>query len=274
MTGDEATIDLAQAALLVAQIENPALETRPYLHMLDALARRVRALLALPEPASQPVLPPEVEPFEVLVALNRVLFEEEGFRGNKQHYYAPANSFLNHVLEAHTGIPITLSILYMEVGRRVGIQVDGIALPYHFVTRCTLPQRTLYIDAFDQGKFLTEQDCRQLVRSVGKVRFHRQWLEPVSHRHILVRMLNNLKHIYIHEEDYPRALACCERLVLLMPHIAGELRDRGLIHLQLTHYSRALHDLLKYLDMSPEASDRFEILNQVKSIRQTLAMLN
>jgi regulator of sirC expression with transglutaminase-like and TPR domain len=273
---DDAAIDLAQAALLIACIEYPDLDMAYYLAQLDALARRVRAELALPGPDVLPELLREIEPLAVINALNEVLFRQERFRGNQEDYYNPANSFLNKVLEEHTGIPISLSVLYMEVSRRVGLPLDGIGLPFHFMVRCCLPESCIYIDAFDDGKLLSEQECRERIYQAagGKVKIYARWFEPVSHKQLLSRMLLNLKHIYLHQEAYARMIAVCDRLLLLDPRSATEWRDRGMIHLQLKQYGRALRDLRTYMELAPQAQDRDEILGHIKTIRQMIAMMN
>ena len=274
--GNDASIDLAQAALLIASIEYPDLDMTYYLNQLDALARRVRMLLELPGEE----LPAQPDPLPTLHAINHVLFAEEHFHGNQADYMNAENSFFNCVLEQRTGIPITLSLLYIEVARRVGLQIDGIGLPYHFMVRCRLPEHLIYIDPFEEGIFLSEEECRERIRTMtghtteGKSKLHAHWFTPVSARQFLYRMLNNLKQVYLRNDDYVRGLTISNLMVILMPRIASERKDRGLIHLQLKHYARALHDLMAYLELAPKARDRYEILNQVKSIRLIMSMLN
>lgn len=277
LAGEDIAIDLAQAALLIASIEYPNLDMAHYMSQLDALARRVRTLLSLPDHDILPQLPPDTDPFAVLDALNQVLFVEEQFQGNLTDYHNPDNSFLNRVLDLHTGIPITLSLLYIEVARRVGIQIDGIGLPYHFVVSYRLPDERIYIDPFEGGQFMTEQECHNLVRRLMRnkaARLHAHWFEPVTHRQLLMRVLNNLKQIYIDKEEYQRALPVCDMMIMLAPQLPFEHRDRGILYLQLKRYSRALHDLTTYLEMAPDAKDRDEILEHIKTIRQIIAMLN
>ena len=275
IAGEDATIDLAQAALLIASTKYANLDTEHYLAQLDALARRVRSLLALPDVGLP--LPSDLDPRTVLDALNVVLFDEEHFHGNVADYYNPNNSFLNKVLDDHTGIPITLSLLYMEVAKRVGIQIDGVGLPYHFVVCYLSPKGPVYIDPFDEGQLLSEADCANLIRRLAhnsKLKLHTHWFEPLTHKQILSRMLNNLKQIYINAEEFENALVICDLKLLLTPDIPTEVCDRGLLHLQLKHYARALHDLKTYLNLSPQAKDRYEIMNHIKSIRQIMAMMN
>ncbi len=274
VAGEDTAIDIAKAALLIATIEYPDLDATHYLAQLDALAHRVRGVLGLQ--TSNTHILEEIAPLSVIDAMNRVLFEEEHFRGNESDYYNQANSFLNKVLEDHIGIPISLSLLYMEVGKRIGLHIDGIGLPFHFVVRYSLPTEILYIDPFERGLLLTEQDCRDRIRimSGGKTRLPRHIFEPVSNRQLLVRLLGNLKHIYLRNEDYNNALTICDYILLLIPDSARELRDRGTIHLQLKHYARALHDMKAYLELEPRAEDRYEIQNHIRLTQQIMAMMN
>jgi regulator of sirC expression with transglutaminase-like and TPR domain len=179
-------------------------------------------------------------------------------------------------MEKHAGIPITLALLYIEVGRRVGITIEGVGIPWHFMVRYSLPQEIVYIDVFNQGRFMNERECRDMIRAMaqGRIRMHTEWFEPVAPRHFLFRILNNLKHIYVQNEDHERTLAICELMVTLMPDHGAERRNRGIAHLHLKHYARALHDFLAYIELSPEATDREEILRYIKIVRQALAQLN
>ncbi|GCE13696.1 SirB1 family protein [Tengunoibacter tsumagoiensis] len=276
IAGEDGAIDLAQAALLIASIEYPGLDITHIQAQLDALARRVRIMLALPSPDQLPDLPADVDPLNVLAVMNQVLRSEEGFHGNPEEYYTPDNSFLNKVLENHTGIPVTLALLYIEVGKRVGIRLEGIGLPYHFMVGYKLPDQMIYLDPYTDSSFLTAQQCLERIRLLAKrrIKIHPRWFEPVTHRQLLLRLLNNLKKIYIDREDFPHALNISDFILMLIPDAALELRDRGHIHLQLKHYGRALHDLNTYLELSPQSSDRYEILNQIKSIRRFIAMMN
>jgi regulator of sirC expression with transglutaminase-like and TPR domain len=272
IAGEDAAIDLAWAALLIAKEEYLDLNIAYYMEKLDYLAQQVRGALGL-SGADTSHQPPQEQ---VLEAINRVLFDQEHFHGNAEDYYNPRNSFLNDVLERRTGIPISLSLLYMEVGRRVGVQIDGIGLPWQFVVRCNLPGEVIYIDPFEGGRLLSEQECRERVTRVlkGKVSFDPLWLEPVSHKQLLVRLLSNLKHIYFRKGDYVRALSTCDRILLLMPDSPIERRDRGAIHLQLKQYARALRDLVVYVELAPRASDTSKVKRQIREIRQLIAQMN
>ena len=275
VSGEDTSIDIAKAALLIATVEYPHLDTQRFLATLDALAYRVRVILKLPKAHVQ--LPETISPLSVIDAINKVLFEEEGFKGNESDYYNPDNSFLNKVLENHVGIPISLSLLYMEIGKRVGLLIEGVGLPFHFVVRCTLPTEILYIDPFEGGLLLSEQDCRERIRRIsrGKMnRLPRHFFEPVKPKQLLVRILGNLKGIYLNKEDYTKTLLVSEYILLLIPDAAREIRDRGIIHLQLKHYAKALHDLKAYLKLEPQADDRHEMQGHIKTIQQTIAMMN
>ncbi|HEY4032778.1 MAG TPA: transglutaminase-like domain-containing protein [Ktedonobacteraceae bacterium] len=276
LAGDDEAIDLVQAALLIASTQYPDLDIAYYTAQLDNLARRVRTELALPTPDLEPTLPEEIETPHVIEAMNKVLFEEEHFRGNREDYHNPNNSFLNKVLEEHTGIPITLCLIYAEVGKRVGIQIDGIGMPYHFLVRCQSPEGFIYIDPYEEGLQMSERSCRERFRQMAqhRIKFHAHWLEPFTRRHWLMRILNNLKRVYINQDDYDRALTTCDLLIMLNSRTAEEWRDRGLINLQLKRYSHAIKDLKTYTELAPEASDHHEILNYIKTAHQMLAMLN
>ncbi len=271
---EDTSIDLARAALLIAAEEYPELDIAYYLSLLEALAQRVR--LSLEENAkagSGPLSSPQMDALQVL---NSVLFEQEHFRGNRAHYNDPQNSFLNRVLERRLGIPLTLSLLYMEIGKRLGLHIEGIGMPFHFIVRCTIAEQTIYIDPYEKGRFLTEEDCRLRLMRVFKhaENLDPHWMEPLSHKQLLIRMLTNLKHIYIQQSDFQRALTACDRILLLDPTLPIERRDRGVIHFQLKYYARALRDLTAYLELAPQADDLHEVKQQIKLIRQMIAMMN
>lgn len=273
---DEAEIDLARSALLIAAEEYPNLDFALHLDRLDELAEQVRARMARLEmqPTSQPVTVNEC--FDVLHAMNGILFEQERFRGNRIDYYNPQNSFLNRVLERRLGIPLTLSLVYIEVGKRLGLRIAGVGMPFHFIVRCDFQNASIYIDPYEKGKFLSEQDCRDRLSQIFKNRadFDPSWLEPLSSRQLLTRMLINLKNIYIHKGDFARALMACDRILLLTPIEPLELRERGVVHFHLKQYSRAIHDLSKYLELVPSTEDAGEVRQQIKVIRQLMAMMN
>jgi len=270
--GEDDAIDLAYSALLIAKFIYPDLDIDAYKARLDALAQRVRVVFAANVTAEDEEWPA----LKMIYAINFVLFNEDGFHGNAANYYSADNSFFNRVLDERVGLPITLSLLYMEVAQRVDLPIYGVGLPYHFVVCCPLPDKKIYIDPFEHGMLMSEKMCRERIRNLsnGKVRLPRQVFEPISKRYLLLRLLSNLKHVYLNVEDYDHALIVYDFILILMPNLAKEYRDRGIIHYQLQHYGRAMRDMKRYVDLDPDAKDRYEILNHIKMIRETIARLN
>jgi regulator of sirC expression with transglutaminase-like and TPR domain len=268
----DAEIDLVEAALLIAAEEYPDLEVAAHRRALERLGDGARARVGEAAIGTRGGLGPR----RVVEALNRFLFDECGFRGNREAYYDPRNSFLNDVLTRRTGIPITLSLVYVEVGRRVGLPLFGIGFPGHFLVGCDAPEGRLLIDPFEHGRLLTEEDCiARLARLHGRsVPFARHYLAPIGPRAFLGRMLGNLKAIYLEREDHARALATVDRILLLYPDCAEERRDRGLLHLKLQAFSLAASDLEAYLAACPGAADRDQVGRYVATVRQILARLN
>lgn len=255
-------IELARAALLIAQEEYAYLEPERYLVRLDDLAAGARERLAGQD-----------EPYALVNRLSEYLFDEEGLQGNQADYYDPANSFLNEVLERRLGIPITLSVIYLEVGWRLGLPLRGVGLPGHFVVKYQAPEEEIVVDPFNRGIILSEAECRRLVAEAtgGSISFQRGQLAAVSKRQILARMLANLKLIYLNRRRYERALATVEYLLLVTAKPATELRDRGLIYLALGHLTPALADLEAYLMMAPNAADADTTRHSVDVLRRRLA---
>lgn len=257
-------IDLARAALLLARREYPSLAVEPYVERLDAIAAAVRARLA-----------GDASPQRAIEELNRQLFEVEGFRGNEREYYDPRNSYLNEVLERKLGIPITLSVAYMEVARRVGLPTVGVGLPGHFLVRAHTPEGDVLLDPFHGGKALTEADCQERLDRVygGLVRLEPPMLQPVSKRMILVRILNNLKTIYLTLGEFDRAYDVVQEILVLEPSSLPDLRDRGLLHYRQNRWPDALSDLRKYLMLAHDADDREQVKQAVRAIESIQAMI-
>jgi regulator of sirC expression with transglutaminase-like and TPR domain len=259
----EDEVDLARASLLVACDEYPELELDPYLQRLDTMAEAVRGRLgASPEAA--------------VAGLNRVLFEEEGFRGNTREYYDPRNSFLNDVLDRRTGIPITLSTVYIAVARRAGVTVHGVGLPGHFVVRVVAAGGDALVDPFNGGTVLTPQDCQDRLDRIygGRVRMGADMLAPCPPRSVLARTLRNLKAIYLKADDHERALRTAELLVLLNPGAMDEVRDRGLVLAALECYALAAADLEAYVQAAPQAPEAPELRARIAQLRHQAARLN
>jgi len=245
-------IDLAEAALWISAEESPGVDVERWLAHLDALAGELRPrLAALAERPGADLAR--------LEALRAFLFEEKGFRGNRDDYYDPANSLLDQVLARRVGIPITLAAVMMEVGRRLGVPLVGIGFPGHFLVRHAR-HPDLFLDPFAGGRLVTADDCRHLLdRMCFGLPFHPRLLRPVSHRCMLLRMLTNLRAIYLAAGEPARTLAVLDRILLLSPDDAVHLRERGLLRLRCGDVG-GMEDLALYLDVEPEAPDR-EALN-------------
>lgn len=239
--GPDHQIDLAEAALLIAQEEYPDLRIGDYLARLNELAATARRHMHY-----------GMSPDEQVERLNHFLFVEKGFVGNNERYYDARNSYLNEVLDRRTGIPITLSVVYCEVAKRLGLPVYGVSFPGHFLVKYA-GATDIIIDAFF-GEVIDQEECeRRLVGIYGpKARFDDRYLRPASTREILVRMLSNLKEVYVERHDAMRALSCVERILLLTPDSPTELRDRGILFQRLECFTAALRDLQRYLALSPE----------------------
>jgi regulator of sirC expression with transglutaminase-like and TPR domain len=261
---DDESIDLAVAALRIALIEYKRLDFSRWLAELDQLAVRARDLA------------PGTSDWALLYGLDAALFVEAGFHGNVNAYYDPRNSFLNDVLERRQGIPITLSVVYVEVARRLGLPVAGVSFPGHFLVAYFGDSRVEFIDAFNRGARLDERACRDLLaRSAGPdVAFSPEFVKPASRRQTLVRILNNLKAIYARKDDLVRAVAVMDRLLQIAPDAVGEYRDRGLALFQLGDAKRALHDLEAYVERSgrPEKGGDLELA--IAAARRSVAQLN
>ncbi len=233
-------IDLARAALAIAAEEYPGLTVPGYLTRLDALARGVEASTEGGDERG------------ILAALIDRLGRVEGFRGNRDDYGDPRNSFLNEVLDRRVGIPLSLSLVYMLVGRRVGRTKTGIAFPRPVLSRCDLDAGFVVLDAFDGGKQLSLEDCQHLLQIVQRgASFEREMLEPASHRSILFRMLANLKTAFLRTGEGGRALRTLERMLELAPEHAGLHRDRGLLLFELDRPDESLKELERYQDLAP-----------------------
>ena len=239
-------IDLGEAALLIAAQEYPQLALEPYLRRLDVLAERVNDRLSN-----------ETAPPIVLGELTRVLFHEEGLRGNEGAYYDPRNSFLNDVLDRKLGIPITLGVVVLEVGRRLGLPLEGLGFPGHFIVRYRGEAVSLLIDPFDKGRIRFEDQAQELLDRVyaGMVQLKPEFMRAVSRREILERMLRNLKGIYLNAKEDFRALGVIELLLVLRPEARGEVRDRGIMLARIGRYDEAIEQLEMYLDFAPGATD-------------------
>ena len=234
----EHDLDLARAALLVAKEQYPGLAVEQYLARLDQLAEEVKDRLA-----------DETAPLVVLEELTRTLYERHGFRGNRDSYYDPRNSFLNDVLDRRMGIPLTLGIVLLEVGWRLRLPVEGVNFPHHFLVRFQGDAMPLLIDPFDGGRARYEDEAQELLDRVygGKVRLQDSFLRRAGKRDILVRLLTNLKGVYLNEGDHARALGVVERLLILRPEGGDEQRARAALMARLGQRAEAIEQLRRWL---------------------------
>jgi regulator of sirC expression with transglutaminase-like and TPR domain len=274
----DADADLASAALLIARVDYPELDAARYLALLDFLGVEAHRRLAAAVPLAD--TPKDVDPalYAKIAALNEFLFEEMGFAGNETDYEDPRNSLLNEVLDRRTGIPITLSLVYMEVARRADLEMEGVNFPGHFLLRCRAPRaltyaRDLIIDPFHGGALLSRET---LARHSGD-----EALPRASKRQILFRMLTNLKRVYVRMQSFPQARFVADLLIAADPDAITELRDRGLLAYHLKDFSAALRDLQAYLKLIPsgeqdddERHDRERIWEHVKALHKRVAALN
>jgi len=258
-------VPLDEAALAIAAEEYPALDAADYLARLDDLGALVRRRSSESQRTAGR-----------LRALCDVLFGQLGFRGNEEAYYDPRNSFLNEVLERRLGIPISLSVLLMEVGRRVGIPLHGVGLPRHFMVKLQVEAGPeVFIDAFNGGALLSREECAS--RSRGGPRapaLDPRWFQAVTPRQLLFRMLQNLKQIYVKQGDDVRTYWVVDRLLLLAPDELEELRDRGILSARLGLRPAAARDLGTYLERVPGAPDASEIREVLATLRAAPNLLN
>jgi len=238
---------LAPAALAIAGVEYPALDAAPYLLRLERMGEAAAARLKRHDGA--PIT-------TRIAALNAYLFEELGFSGNREHYDDPRNSFLNEVLDRRLGIPISLAAVYLEIGRRAGLSLEGVNFPGHFLVRAPAgpgDMDDVIVDPFHAGALLSEVDCRHLLRQhVGEeAAFDHALLATATRQHIVVRMLVNLKRLYVRMRSFPQARAIADLLLAVDPSALAELRDRGLLAYHMEDFAAALKDLEAYLRLMP-----------------------
>jgi len=258
-------LDLARAALLVAAESDPRVDVDRQLHTLDSWAAELRGRLQ-----------PDWNNLQKLARLRNFVFEELGFRGDHKDYFNPSNSLLHEVMQRRLGVPLTLSIIFMELGWRIGIPFEGVGFPGHFLIRLTGEPGDLVLDPFNHARTMHEDDCRQLLDEVtgGRLEFDGRLLASVTKRDMITRLLLNLKGAYLRANQDEEALAAVERLLLIHPDDFDQVRDRGLLLVRLHRYGAALDALKAYLAARPDAPDRESIAQQAAALRQALAGLN
>jgi regulator of sirC expression with transglutaminase-like and TPR domain len=249
-------IDLAKAALYIAQEEYPSLDPKEYLNTLDTMAAQLKESL----PSSQ-------YPLRIIQSINKYLYDGLGFSGNTSDYYDPCNSFLNDVIQRRMGIPITLSVVYMELAKRVNFPMVGVGMPGHFLIRPDIDDMEIFVDPFNRGEVMFTEDCQQQLSQIyGQSVMQPAFLGVVSHRQILMRILNNLKIIYLNQQDLERSLSVIERILMLFPDLLPELRDRGLLYYRLGYRSAAEKDFTTYLAKAPHSEDTTLIRHLLKQL--------
>jgi len=263
VSAPEPEIDLAAGALALARVEYPDLIAGHHVKQLDELAVRSGAAGV-------------GDPLRALHRLREFLFDEEGFQGNADDYYDPANSCLNQVLERKLGIPITLSAVLMEVARRVGLRVQGIGLPGHFVVAASVGDDRVLLDPFDGGTILTHETAADLVaRALGRrVALTAEHFAPSTPRQILARMLLNLKATYVRREEWAKGLLAVEHLLVLDGGSSAHVRDRGSLLVKLGQLLRGAADWERYLTAHPDATDADRIKRELRRVRHRLATLS
>jgi regulator of sirC expression with transglutaminase-like and TPR domain len=271
--GGDSRIDLARACLMIAQDAYPGLDVDRYLGEIERMAIRLRARMPQSNAAEEKV-----------VALNQFLFDDLGYWGNTDDYYDPRNSYLNEVIDRKTGTPISLSILYMELGRRIGLPLEGVSFPGHFLVRLRLRGGMLVLDPFAGGVPQSETELRERLQrvipegvaggaAVGELPLD-QFLEPASNRQILTRVLRNLKGIYREKDKPERMLEVLNRMLVVAPDASSELRDRGYVYQRLECWRPALKDLTDYVEREPEAPDLDDVRVKLMELSALCARLN
>ena len=259
----EEDLDLGRAALLVAGEEYPGLDVAEHLRRLDGFADAVRQRA-----------PDGLTPEELARLVGRYLFEEQGFQGNATDYYNPDNSYFNRVLDTHSGIPITLSLLFLEVARRLGLRCRGVGMPGHFLVG--LEGAEVYFDPFNGGAALTADDCRRLAEGLfgPRMTWHDEYLTPCTKYEFLFRLLNNLKVVYERTGVSDKAAGVIQRMIMVNPQATPLHKDLAEMQYQLQQYRAAIRSLESYLRETPDAPDATQVKSWIESIRVTLNRLN
>jgi regulator of sirC expression with transglutaminase-like and TPR domain len=261
----DSQINLANAALLFSEYLTEDFDRSIYLTLLDDIAASIR-----------PSLQAAGSDQERIEILNQYLFEDLKFAGNSANYYAPHNSFLNKVLDMRTGIPISLSAIYLEIGWRLELPLWGIGLPRHFIVGYGPTTAPVYVDVFNQGRTLSEDECLAVSQTPisDRMAFRQEFLKPATKKAILFRMLLNLKHIYVRLENWETAYKTVDLLLIVEPEQTLEMRDRGLIAYRLNRLHAATYDIERYLFLAPNNPDAEWLNKQLEMMEEKLLRLN
>ena len=245
----DATLPLLETALLIARDEYPNLEAENYIALVDDYAQQL-----------QRSLPTQNDITSKLIAINQFLYREIGFSGNSDQYDDPRNSYLNEVFDRKLGIPISLAVVQIAVMQRLGLPLEGISFPGHYLVRLPVEDGIIVLDPFNQGRPVSFEELRERIipHMEGQSPTDQQLfqvLEPATSRMTLMRMIRNLQAIYQEQGDYARVARSADRLLKLSPNLAEALRDRGIAYAQIGYSQGAQEDLSRYLQLQPEASD-------------------
>ena len=251
--------DLALGALLIASTEAPDVDIDGVLTNLERMAAAARA--RIPEDGNE---------LQQLNAVTDLLFGVIGLAGNRDDYYDPRNSYLQHVLDRRLGIPITLSLVCIEVGRRAGVPIVGIGMPGHFVIRHR-NEPNFFVDSFNGGLLLSQDECGSLMREAAgdAVRLEAHHLDPVTPREILARMLRNLKAIYWDREEFDQCIITIGAIMAVLPDKPEEQRDRGVVHLKAGNHRQSAEDFAAYIEAAPDAEDAETVRNALTRLRES-----
>jgi regulator of sirC expression with transglutaminase-like and TPR domain len=265
LRNDRSSVTLDVAALEIASIEFPGVDAEAAAFRLDNLASQIDSQLT-----------PGASALDFIRASNELLFDVLQFRGNEEDYYDPRNCCLNSVLMRRLGIPISLSVVYMEIARRLKRPVHGVGLPGHFIVAYEDSEVRYWIDPYNGGRLLSFADCSALAKQTAGVdlRANPAVLAPVSSRQILVRILSNLKSIYLRGEAFDKARQVLDILIEAMPDYAEEYRHRGLVHLRQLNHRAAKADLETYLRLEPDSPESDKVKKQLVLIERWKAGLN
>lgn len=261
IAGRPEPLDLVEASLVISLEENPRVDIDHYLQQVGLWSGSIHSRL---EGST------DIE--RIVETINRILFDEEGFHGQNDDYYDPRSALLNEALDRHAGLPITLSILYIEISRRVGVMAAGISLPGRFIVKLSGEFGDVYVDPFDGGRVLTTIELQKILDEMygGGVRLREHHLRSFSHREILGRELAQLKAAYLAQHDLQRAAASVDRLLILDERDVYEIRDRAAIAVQMHAYTQAIDFFERYLELKPQADDRVRVREQIAYLRAWL----
>ena len=254
----DAQLDLVEGSLVIALEDDPSIDIDDYLERVGEWSGAVRERLDGSRDVDR-----------VVDAINRLLFDEEGFHGEDEDYYDPRSALLSRTLDKHAGLPISLSVLYIEVARRVGADVSGVSLPGRFLVKFAGAFGIVVVDPFDGGRVLITLELQKLLDEVygGGVRLREHHLRSFSPKEILARELAHLKSAYLAQHDLARAAASIDRLLILDENDPFEIRDRAAVAVQMHAYAEAVALLERYLTLRPHADDTARVREQIAWLR-------